>query len=83
MLDEAYKDMIVQMYSDGLTMENIGLKFNRSRRTVGRVLQERGVTHPKPVVTDGDMAILQVVKRRGLSFSQLLTVLRKYDKGGL
>ena len=83
MLDEAYKDMIVQYYSEGLTMESIGLKFNRSRRTVGRVLQERGVTHPKPVVTDGDLAILQVVKRRGLSFSQLMTILRKYDKGGL
>ena len=83
MLKESEKDMIVQYYSDGLTMESIGLKFNRSRRTVGRVLQERGVTHPKPVVTDGDLAILQVVKRRGLSFSQLMTILRKYDKGGL
>lgn len=83
MLSESDKDMIVQYYSDGLTMESIGLMFERSRRTVGRVLQERGVTRPNPVITDGDMAILQVVKRRGLSFSQLLTVLRKYDKGGL
>ncbi len=83
MLSESDKDMIVQYYSEGLTMESIGLKFNRSRRTVGRVLQERGVTHPKPVITKEDTAILQVVKRRGLSFSQLLTVLRKYDKGGL
>lgn len=83
MLSESIKDMIVQYYSEGFTMESIGIKFNRSRRTVGRVLQERGVTHPNPVITDGDLAILQVVKRRGLSFSQLLSVLRKYDKGGL
>lgn len=83
MLSESDKDMIVQCYSDGLTMEGIGLIVNRSRRTVGRVLQERGVTQPNPVITEGDMAILQVVKRRGLSFNQLLTVLRKYDKGGL
>ena len=83
MLSETTKDMIVQYYSEGFTMESIGLKFNRSRRTVGRVLQERGVTQPNPVITDGDMAILQVVKRRGLSFSQLMDVLRKYDKGGL
>lgn len=83
MLSESDKDMIVQYYSDGLTMESIGLKFKRSRRTVGRVLQERGVTQSTFVITAGDMAILQVVKRRGLSFSQLLTVLRKYDKGGL
>lgn len=83
MLSESDKDMIVQYYSDGLTMENIGVIVNRSRRTVGRVLQERGITYPKPVITVVDEAILQVVKRRGLSFSQLLTVLRKYDKGGL
>lgn len=83
MLNEYVKDKIVQYYSEGLTMESIGLIVDRSRRTVGRVLQERGVTQPNPVITDGDKAILQVVKRRGLSFSQLMDVLRKYDKGGL
>lgn len=83
MLDSIDKDMIANLYNTGMTMEAIGARFNRSRRTVGRVLREKGLTEPKPVVTDGDLAILQVVKRRGLSFSQLMTVLRKYDKEGL
>ena len=83
MLNSTDKDMIAYLYKAGMTMEDIGIRFNRSRRTVGRVLREMGLTEPYPVLSSADKAMLQIIKRRGLTYDQLLFVLRKYDKEGL
>ena len=83
MLNSTDKDMIAYLYKAGMTMEDIGIRFNRSRRTVGRVLREKGLTEPYPVLSSADKAMLQIIKRRGLTYDQLLFVLRKYDKEGL
>lgn len=83
MLNSTDKDTIANLYNTGMTMEDIGIRFNRSRRTVGRVLREKGLTIPYTLLSSDDKAMLQIIKRRGLTYNQLLFVLRKYDKEGL
>lgn len=66
-LSETTKDYIVSDYKAKVTLARIAKACNTSSRTVGRVLEERGLATPVPRLKGEAYAVMKLLKGQGIT----------------
>jgi hypothetical protein len=66
-LSEAVKDEIVAHYNNKAKVKDLAIAFDTSTRTIGRVLEERGLSTPVPRLKGEAYQIMKLLKTVGLS----------------
>lgn len=78
-LSETSKDIIVNRYTQETnTLTELAKMFNTSRRTVGRVLQERGLASPVPRLQGKAYRAVKLMEKYDVNINELDNALRQY-----
>lgn len=81
-LSEHTKDDIVESYKSKHTLASMAKMFNTSSRTIGRVLEERGLLTPVPRLQADAKAVMAIMEKRSLhavDLDQIMGLLQKNE----
>lgn len=76
------KDQIVQIYrSKQKTIKDIAKDFDTSPRTIGRVLEERGLATPVPRLKGEAYRVMKVLEGAGIGVDDLIKIIAQCKPG--
>lgn len=71
-----YKETICKAYTDKLmTITELAEWYSTSARTIGRVLEERGLATPVPRLKGEAHQVMLLLKKHDISYSRLCTII--------
>lgn len=74
-LSETSKDLLVADYNNKLTIKALAERYCTSTRTVGRVLEERGLATPVPRLKGDAYRVMKMLEDNNISPDELETAL--------
>jgi hypothetical protein len=77
-LSESSKDWVVYLYHHRDTIKKIAQLFHTSSRTIGRVLEERGLAKPVPRVKGEASRAIETMRKYDVTIGELEPALRAY-----
>lgn len=75
-LTDREKHAVVNKYASGISQDRIAHHYGVSRRTIGRVLRDAGVTAAQNVVSDLDMRMVELLHKYQMDMRTLRVLLK-------